>query len=68
MAKTPTRQNKQWSNTEVTSLARLAAGNTPTPIIALKLDRSEAAVRSKAVDQSISLKPPNQSPYSRRSK
>lgn len=44
-------------------MAGLAAKNTPTRVIGLKLGRSESAVYSKASEKSISLKPTNQSPY-----
>lgn len=47
-------------------LASLAAANTPTRVIGLKMARSEEAVRSKASEQAISLKPTNQSPYNRK--
>jgi hypothetical protein len=32
-------------------------------VIALKLERTEDAIESKAQDEGISLKPTNQSPY-----
>jgi hypothetical protein len=35
-------------------------------VIGLKLGRSEDAVRSKAHELGVSLKPTNQSPYNRR--
>jgi hypothetical protein len=41
----------------------LARQNTPTRVIGLKLGRTEGAVRTKASDEGISLKPTNQSPY-----
>ena len=63
MAKTPTNQGKQWSPNEVKNLRSLAEHNTPTRVIGLKLGRSEDAVRSKASDEGVSLKPTNQSPY-----
>jgi hypothetical protein len=66
MAKKPARQGKQWTRQEVKHLRELAKGNTPTRVIGLKLDRSEDAIRSKAAVRGISLKPTNQSPYSRR--
>lgn len=57
---------KQWSDQDVRELKRLAKENTPTRVIGLKLDRTEEAVRSKASDVKVSLKPTNQSPYNRR--
>jgi hypothetical protein len=41
-------------------------GNTPTGVLSLKLQRPEAAIRSKAQREGISLKPANRSPYNRR--
>lgn len=66
MGKQSVRQGKQWARQEVGQLRELASGNTPTRVIGLKLGRSEDAIRSKAVDEGISLKPTNQSPYNRR--
>jgi hypothetical protein len=58
--------NKHWTPSEISKLEKLAQQNTPTRVIALKLERSENAVRSKASDKGISLKPTNQSPYNRK--
>ncbi len=55
-----------WSGVDVKELRSLAKANTPTGIISLKLQRPEAAVRSKAQREGISLKPANRSPYNRR--
>ncbi len=54
---------KDWTPDEIAQLRKLAAENTPTSVIALKLRRTEAAVQSKAVKERISLKPVNRSPY-----
>lgn len=54
---------RSWSASDGASLRRLAAQNTPTRVIGLHLGRSEAAVRTKASDLNVSLKPTNQSPY-----
>lgn len=54
---------ENWSAADEAALAQLAAGNTPTRVIGLKLQRTEAGVRSKAADLGISLKPVNQRPY-----
>lgn len=59
---------KAWTPQDVQKLDDLAKGNTPTRVIGLKLGRSEDAVRSKASDEGISLKPTNQSPYDRKEK
>ena len=55
--------NQRWNHQEETALQQLANGNTPTRVIGLKLGRSENAVRSKASELGVSLKPWNQSPY-----
>lgn len=57
---------KPWTPTEVQQLKTLAAGNTPTRVIGLKMGRSESAVQSKAAADAVSLKPTNQSPYNRK--
>jgi hypothetical protein len=66
MAKPPRKSGQPWTADDERRLKELAAGNTPTGLIAHKLDRSEGAVRSKASDLDLSLKPVNQSPYTRR--
>ena len=65
MAKTPANNGKQWSKNDIQSLQNLANQNTPTRLIALKLERTENAVRSKASEEEVSLKPTNQSPNNR---
>lgn len=57
---------KEWKPAEVKQLRKLANQNTPTRVIGLKLGRTENAVRSRASNEGISLKPANQSPYNRR--
>jgi hypothetical protein len=56
---------KLWTRAEVATLKQLAADNTPTRIIGLKLGRPVNGVRAKASEAGISLKPTNQSPYNR---
>ncbi|WP_462402286.1 hypothetical protein [Pseudomonas sp. Marseille-QA0332] len=65
MAKQPTNGGKEWTVAQIAELRKLAAGNTPTRVIGLKLGRSEASIYSKAAELGISLKPTNQSPYNR---
>ena len=65
MAKSPANNGKQWTKQEIQQLQNLAKQNTPTRIIALKLERTVDAVRSKASEEDVSLKPTNQSPYNR---
>ena len=66
MAKTPENSGKPWTAVEIVILKRLIAGNTPTRVIAMKMDRSEDAIYAKVQDLGLSLKPTNQSPYNRR--
>ena len=63
MAKTPAKSGKPWTGPADAALRREAAGNTPTRVIALHLQRTEAAIRTRASDIGVSLKPTNQSPY-----
>jgi hypothetical protein len=62
------RLGETWTSEEVRELSTLAKGNTPAGVISLKLGRPEAAIRSKAHREGISLSPINRSPYSRRTK
>lgn len=66
MPKTPANHGQAWRLAAVRQLRQLARGNTPTRLIAYKLGRTEDAVRSKASEVRVSLKPTNQSPYNRR--
>ena len=68
MSKSTRNSGKRWSSNDVSSLRKLANGNTPTRVIGLKLGRTANAVQSKASSIGISLKPTNQSPYNRRNK
>jgi hypothetical protein len=61
--KPPTKHRQPWGPDEVSELKKLIKGNTPTPLIAHKLKRTEAAVRAKSSDEGLSLKPTNRSPY-----
>lgn len=62
----PKHHNERWTPEQVRQLEHLAAKNTPTRVIGLKLGRSEDAIYSKAQSENISLSPTNQSPYNRR--
>lgn len=57
---------KPWSPAQVQQLKSLAAGNTPTRVIGLKMGRTPTAVQSKASAEGVTLKPTNQSPYNRK--
>jgi hypothetical protein len=63
----PVNHLQMWTPQQERLLRQLAAQNTPTRVIALKLGRTEYAVRAKAAELGISLKPVNQSPYGSRS-
>jgi hypothetical protein len=63
MARKPTNHRDPWTKPQESQLKREAKGNTPTGVIALHLKRTESAVRNKAHDLSVSLKPTNKSPY-----
>jgi len=63
----PAKNNgKAWTPADNSQLNKLAQGNTPTRIIAMKMGRTPGAVQSHANQQGVSLNPPNQSPYNRR--
>jgi len=66
MTKSTRNSGKRWTGSQVRQLRTLAKGNTPTRVIGLKLGRTEGAVRSKAAEAGITLKPTNQSPYGTR--
>lgn len=68
MPKSTRNAGQHWTPAEVKQLQQLAAGNTPTRVIGVRLGRPEGGVRSKAQSEGISLAPPNQSPYNRRKK
>lgn len=63
MSQSTRNSGKPWTGLEIKSMAGLANKNTPTRVIGLKLGRTETAVRTKASESGISLKPTNQSPY-----
>lgn len=68
MAKKPSSHREPWTGKDVRQLEKLADQNTPTRVIGVKMGRTEAAIRAKAQQEDISLKPTNQSPYNRRSR
>jgi hypothetical protein len=63
---TPKNHRQPWTAADATNLKKLAAENTPTRVIGLKLGRTPDAVQAKAGEEGISLKPTNQRPYGRR--
>lgn len=68
MAKNPANAGKPWTAAHDAQLRREAAQNTPTRVLGLHLGRTENAVRSRAGELGVSLKPTNQSPYGTRGK
>jgi len=66
MPKYTRNSGKEWTSTDRRELGKLANENTPTRVIGLKLGRTEAAVRTMASSEGVSLKPTNQSPYNRK--
>ena len=66
MPNKPENHGKAWTSPQDAQLRQLANGNTPTRIIGLKMGRTEDAIRDRASEQGVSLKPVNQSPYNRR--
>jgi len=65
MAKAPKNHEKKWTAQDIKQLEKLADQNTPTRVIGLKLGRTENSIRSAASENDISLKPTNQSPFSK---
>lgn len=64
MQKKPSsRRGAPWTKHEIDQLRLLISQNTPTRVIALKLDRSESSIYGKASQAGLSLRPNNQSPY-----
>lgn len=63
MPKYTRNSGKEWSPKDESQIRALARGNTPTRVIGLKLGRTEDAVRTKASQLGVSLKPTNQAPY-----
>lgn len=68
MAKYNRNSGTEWKGGDKSQLKLLARQNTPTRVIGLKLGRTEDAVRAKASELGVSLKPTNQSPYNRNTK
>lgn len=62
MAKTPANHRKSWTSSDNLALRKLAKENTPTPLIAWKMKRTEDAIRAHAGEIDLSLKPTNKPP------
>jgi hypothetical protein len=65
---TPKNHGKPVTTQVVNQVKELAAHNTPTRVIGLKIGRTEGSVYNIANENNISLKPTNQSPYNRTKK
>jgi hypothetical protein len=63
MAKDPKNHRAPWTPADDRQLGALARQNTPTPLIAHKMQRTEDAIRAHASEIGLSLKPTNKSPY-----
>jgi len=63
MAKWPDNKGKHWTSKQEQEVKQMARENTPTRVMGLKAGRTEAAIRAKAQELGVSLKPTNQSPY-----
>lgn len=68
MAKKPSNSGKPWTPADVQKLKQLAAGNTPTRVIGIKVQRTPAAIQAKAGEIGLPLKPTNQAPYGTKAK
>ena len=66
MPKSTMNAGKLWTGDQVSKLRKLARQHTPTRVIGLQLGRTEEAIRSKASEEGISLKPTNKPPYGTR--
>ncbi len=66
MPKYTRNSGKPWTSNDVNQLRQEARQNTPTRVIGLHLGRTEDAVRNRASEEGVSLRPTNQSPYNRR--
>jgi hypothetical protein len=53
----------RWDDAELKELKKLIKENTPTPVMAIKLNRAENSIRSKVRTEGLSLKPTNRRPY-----
>ena len=47
MAKAPKQHREPWTKNQVAELKKLVKGNTPTPLLAYKMDRTEAAIERR---------------------
>ena len=65
MAKAPERHREPWTKKDLAKLQKMAS-RRPVGIIAYELGRTEAAIRTKAQLEGLSMKPAERKPYGRR--
>lgn len=63
MVKVPKRHRQPWTRQDDVQLRKEVRQNAPTRVLALHLHRTENAVRARAQELGVSLKPTNRSPY-----
>jgi hypothetical protein len=63
MAKPPGKHREPWTKKDDAQLRKEAGQNTPTRVLALHLKRTVPAVRARAQELDLPLKPTNQRPY-----
>jgi len=63
MTKKPPHHGDPWTKPQDAKLREEAKHNTPTPLIALHMGRTEDAIRNRAQEIDLSLKPTNKPPY-----
>lgn len=68
MSTPPKNHGKPITTAVINEVKELAAKNTPTRVIGLKIGRTESSVYGIASSNDISLKPTNQSPYGTKNK
>ena len=59
---------KEYLQTDIQKFKKLVKENTPTPLIAYDMWRTEWGIRKLAHNMGISLKPTNKSPYGTKKK
>jgi hypothetical protein len=63
MPRSPSRHRDEWTPADEKHLRKLVKQNTPTRLLAMKLERTEPSIRNKAHMLGLSLRPTNRSPY-----
>ena len=63
VVKKPPHHQQPWTSAEQKQLRKEVRENTPTPLIAHMHGRTEDAIRGKAQEIDLSLKPTNKPPH-----